>query len=98
MFVERLSDIQIQQFRILTDLHDENGKPVNYCIYCNNKFYPDPKGSSNYAIFLTDFNCVLTYADKKIKSKLKQHYIKFMRNIFKEEYDEQLTNINDFEI
>ena len=91
MFVEKLTDLQIQQFKVMTPL-SINCKRIPYRIVCNDRYYNDPTGSSPYAIFLRDFSCSLSYASKDDKAELNRHYRKFMRSIFKEEYDKALSN------
>ncbi len=91
MFIEKLTDIQIQQFKVMTPLSID-GKRIPYRIICDDKYYNDPTGSTPYAIFLRDFSCSLSYASKDTKDELNKHYRKFMRSIFKEEYDEALSN------
>ena len=91
MFTERLTELEIQQFKVMTPISIE-GKRIPYQIVCNNKTYSDPLGSSPYTIFLRDFSCSLSYANKAAKEDLNWHYRKFMRSIFKEEYDMALSN------
>ena len=91
MFIEKLTDIQIQQFKVMTPISIE-GKRIPYRIVCGNRYMNDPNGSSPYTIFLRDFSCSLSYASKDTKEELNWHFRKFMLSIFKEEYDEALSN------
>lgn len=90
MFVERLTEIDINKFRIITPLTVE-GKIVPYRVYCNGKFYNDPRGNSPYIIFLRDYTCSLPLSSETNKSNLKRHYIKFMIDTFGEEYKNALS-------
>ena len=87
MFTERLTEHQLYTFRVLTPL-SVDGKPIPFRIYCNGKFYDDPRGSSQYIVFLRDFSCRLPMSDKNTKKTLNRHYLDFMRNEFGKEYEE----------
>ena len=90
MFVERLTEIEINKFRILTPL-TVDGKVVPYRVYCNGKFYNDLRGTSQYIVFLRDFSCSAPFATENAKANLKRHYRQFMMNVIGDEYKNALS-------
>lgn len=77
----QLTEEQIEYFRSITPLK-VNGEIVPFKIVCEGKFYPDPRGKSDYVVYIKDFSCVATYAFESTKSKLQQHFVNFMANEF----------------
>ena len=90
MFTERLTEYDINKFRIITPLNVD-GENVPYRIHCNNVFYNDLKGKSEYIIFFKDFSCSMPFANKVVKQTLLNHYRQFMIDIFGDEYRNALS-------
>lgn len=82
MYVEQLDERHINAFRKITPLK-VNNKPIPYKILCNGIWYDDPRGKSDYAVFLKDYSCTATSALPDTKVILQKHYVEnFMSQIF----------------
>lgn len=90
MFIERLNDYTINKFRLSLPL-TVDGKPVPVRVYCADRFYDDPRGTTPYIMFLKDFSCRISHSDEHVKQELNRQYIRFMRETFGEEYDNALS-------
>jgi len=90
MFIERLNDYTINKFRLSLPL-TVDGKPVPVRVYCADRFYDDPRGTTPYIMFLKDFSCRISHSDERVKQELNRQYIRFMRETFGEEYDNALS-------
>ena len=91
MFIERLTEHDIEKFRIITPLTVE-GKIIPFKIHCNNTFYSDVRGSSTDVIFLKDFTLSIPFiTTDETKNALKRHYRQFMIDTFGDEYRNALS-------
>ena len=82
MYVEKLNENHINAFRKITPLK-VNNKPIPFKIFCNGKWYDDPRGKSDYAVFLKDYSCTATFISSETKVLLQKHYVEnFMSQIF----------------
>ena len=98
MYIEQLTEKEIDAFRKITPLK-VNGKIVPFKVFCNGKCYNDPRGKSDYAVFLEDFTCKATFAYPNTKEILQKHYVEnFMSQLFDdyiENYEKYLTSKED---
>lgn len=98
MYIEHLTEKEINAFREITPLK-ANGKIVPYKVFCNGKFYNDPRGKSEHTVFLDDFSCTVTWAQPETKELLQKHYIEnFMSQLFEdymENYEKYLYSKNE---
>ena len=94
MYIEQLTEIEINAFRKITPLK-ANNKIIPFKVFCNGKCYNDPRGNSDYAVFLDDFTCKATWAFPETKELLQKHYVEnFMSQIFEdymENYEKYLN-------
>ena len=91
MFIEELTEYDINQFRFETPIQVD-GKIVPVRVYCDDRFYDDPRGSSPYIMFLRDFSCRISHCrDEHVKKELNRLYLRFMRKTFGEDYDNALS-------
>lgn len=90
MFIEKLDEYAINRFRLTLPI-TVDGKRVPVRVFCNDRFYDDPRGNTPYIMFLKDFSCRISHADERVKKELNMFYIRFMRETFGEEYDDALS-------